>query len=132
MRASVNAERAELPLTGVIYAPIERQYQGLSRGIRPGDWTALLAFARASVHACASRRALASRRSPALLRDAARRMTDVDLDTAWRAALRGDDATMLARVTPHVDPRPRKRKQTGSPWRMSGWLSRRATMPQDE
>lgn len=62
-----------------------------------------------------------------VLRDAARRMTDVDLDVAWRAALRGDRAVVDARVLPHVDARVLKRTPKGSPWRMSGWLSKRST-----
>jgi hypothetical protein len=69
----------------------------------------------------------APRLNARVLRDAARRMSDVDLDVAWRAALRGDHAVVDARVLPHADVRKRKRTPKGSPWRASGWLSRRTT-----
>jgi len=122
MRLEHRADCAELPLIELMYARI----QARARTLSPAD---LLAQAQLHVGACESRRALTGSRSrsrsTALLADAARRMTDVDLDAAWRAALRRDDATMLDRVTPHVDPRKRKRPRKGSPWRMSGWLSRR-------
>jgi len=118
MRLEHRADCAELPLIELIYARV----QAHARTLSPAD---LLAQAQLYVGACEARRALTGSRSTALLADAARRMTDVDLDAAWRAALRRDDATMLDRVTPHVDPRKRKRPRKGSPWRMSGWLSKR-------
>ena len=118
MRLEHTSDRAELPLIELMYATVRERLGACSLDD-------LRAQAQLYVGASEARRALTGSRSTALMTDAARRMTDVDLDTAWRAALRGDDATMLARVTPHVDPRKRKRPRKGSPWRMSGWLSRR-------
>jgi hypothetical protein len=51
------------------------------------------------------------------------RMHGDDLDAAWRAALRGDMNDALIKVadhvtTPAVEP-------TGTPWRLTGWLSRK-------
>ena len=119
MRLGYTSDRAELPLIELMYASVVLQRLGAC------SLDDLRAQAQLYVGACHARRALMGKRSTAHVAEAARRMTDVDLDTAWRAALRGDDATVLARVTPHVDPRPRKRTRKGSPWRMSGWLSRR-------
>jgi hypothetical protein len=118
MRLEHTSDCAELPLIELMYARVRTQEPRRSA-------EDLLALAWRSLGACEMRNALAGTRSTALLADAARRMTDVDLDAAWRAALRGDSRTMLDRVTPHVDARKRKRARKGSPWRMSGWLSRR-------
>jgi hypothetical protein len=119
MRLEHRTDCAELPLIELMYASVRERLGACSLDI-------LCAQSRLYVGASEARRALMGKRSTAHVAEAARRMTDVDLDTAWRAALRGDDATMLARVVPHVDPRKRKRARKGSPWRMSGWLSRRA------
>jgi hypothetical protein len=62
------------------------------------------------------------RRAPRSLAGAAARMDDVALDTAWRAALRGDSAVVEARVLPLVRPA-LKRARAGTPWRASGWLT---------
>lgn len=114
MQVSIDASpRAELPRIELIYARLRRQTSAQSL-------PSLLAQAHRAVRESAAARTLQRTTRP--LRDAARRMTDVDLDAAWRAALRGDDATLTARVVPHVDTRPRKRTSTVSPWRMSGWL----------
>jgi hypothetical protein len=67
------------------------------------------------------------RRSTSTLERACKHLSDVDLEVAWQAALRGDRATFDARVLPHVDPRPPKRAPEGTPWRESMGLSRRTT-----
>jgi hypothetical protein len=61
-------------------------------------------------------------RSQDLLRRAAVQMSDVDLDSAWRAALRGDSDVLHARLLPHVDTRTRKQPHRGSPWRRASCL----------
>jgi hypothetical protein len=62
-----------------------------------------------------------TRTSQDTLGRAAARMTDVDLDAAWRAALRGDTHVLVTRLANNVGS-PRKRARKGSPWRASGWL----------
>jgi hypothetical protein len=62
------------------------------------------------------------RRAQEVLRRAAVQMSDVDLDSAWQAALRGDSDVLHARLTPHVDTRSRKRTPKGSPWRRASCL----------
>lgn len=63
--------------------------------------------------------------SRAALRTAAANLPDVDLDTAWRCALRSDLPGIAIRMGHLLRlPRPRKAK-TGSPWRQTGWLFKR-------
>lgn len=57
------------------------------------------------------------------LRDAVMRMHGDDLDSAWNAALRGDVSLALRRVAVHV--REVRQERSGTPWRMTGWLTRR-------
>jgi len=112
---------------------LEQQY---ARFIKPvvvdlASWPAdVMAVAQDDEARLARRRHLDSARerlsrAPRSLAGAAARLTDVELDTAWRAALRGDSAVVEARVLPAVRPAP-KRARTGSPWRASGWLSTHA------
>lgn len=119
-----NVDCAVLPRTHVIVPSIESQYQDVLRSTRL-DVRDLLALAsRVTAHRDA-REILTQSRSTSLdaLKRAASRMHDVDLDSAWRAALRGDTQVLDARVLPHVTRRPR-RDAGGSPWRTSGWLTR--------
>lgn len=76
-------------------------------------------LARARIEEQARARVQANLRA---LRPAVARLTDVDLDSAWRAALRGDQAVLDARVLPQVRTGPVKRTPKGTPWRASGWL----------
>ena len=110
-RKQGNSDCAELPRTCLIDSSIEARF-------------AEILTTRAAHNLDVLRRPRINAR---VLRDATRRMSDVDLDVAWRAALRGDRAVVDARVLPHVDTRTIKRTPKGSPWRMSGWLSRRTT-----
>jgi len=61
-------------------------------------------------------------RRETMSRAVARMHTD-DLDAALTAALRGDLDAALARMADHVSTRVRER--VGTPWRMTGWLSKR-------
>jgi hypothetical protein len=110
-RKQGNSDCAELPRICLIDSSIEARF--------------------AEILSRRTKQNLAALRGPRInarvLREATRRMTDVDLDVAWRAALRGDSQVVEARVLPHVDVRALKRSPKGSPWRMSGWLSRRTT-----
>ncbi len=63
-----------------------------------------------------------ARRRETLTR-AASQMHPDDLDSALVAALRGDHDQALARMADHVSTRARER--SGTPWRMTGWLSKR-------
>lgn len=73
-----------------------------------------------------ARAILRTRQRTETLERAASSMGDVDLDAAWRAALRGDNAVTEARMLPHVMA-PLKPAPKGTPWRGSAWLTRRAT-----
>jgi len=115
------AKCRELPLTDVI------------GGSSPSTMEARYAAVRAATHELPHEFArpldlaqLPRRRAADALARAARQMTDVDLDVAWEAALRGDSALLHARIAPCVDLRPQRRTPEGSPWRTSGWLRRRA------
>lgn len=113
---------------------IEQAYVESVKPVVAGTFAGQLALAL--VQAKDDEARLARRRQLALARERLRsaprslvaavaRLDDVALDTAWRAALRGDSAVLEARVLPTVRaaaPRPRK----GSPWRAPGWLGRRA------
>jgi hypothetical protein len=120
---------AVLPLTRVIVPPIERQFLRVLRRTPSHDARVLLGNMLAGASRAQQRieageiLTRSTRRSKDALGRAVRRMTDVDLDTAWRAALRGDERVLDARVHPHVT-RPPKRGRSGSPWRTSRWLSR--------
>ncbi len=52
------------------------------------------------------------------------RMHHDDLDAAWRAALRGDVDAALQRISDHVSTQPQKHH--GTPWRLTGWLTRKS------
>lgn len=122
--------RTVFPLRSIIVPSIEERFaqvRACQRDVRMHDLLALASSeARRVTH---TRLLLTQSRSKAqkVLSDACRRMGDVDLDTAWRAALRGDSAVMHGRVLPHVQSPPMTCQRKGTPWRMSGWLSRRAT-----
>jgi putative alpha-1,2-mannosidase len=123
--------RTVFPLTTIIVPSIEARFarmRALQRAnVRMDDLLALAS--RETRRVTHTHLLLTQSRSKAqkVLSDACRRMGDVDLDTAWLAALRGDDAVMHERVLPHVQSPPMTRQHKGTPWRMSGWLSRRAT-----
>jgi hypothetical protein len=51
------------------------------------------------------------------------RMHGDDLDAAWRAALRGDMNDALIKVADHVTTP--AVEHVGTPWRLTGWLSRK-------
>ena len=121
--------RTVFPLRSIIVHSIEERFAHL-RARQSVSMDDLLALAsRETRRVTHTRLLLTQSRSKAqrALSDACRRMGDVDLDTAWRAALRGDDAVMHERVLPHVQAPMMTRQRKGTPWRMSGWLSRRAT-----
>lgn len=131
MNKQAATSRTVLPRTTIIVSSIEEMFAHLRarhpERVRMDDLLALASReARRVTH---TRLLLTQSRSKAqkALSDACRRMGDVDLDTAWRAALRGDDAVMHERVVPHVHAPSNTRTRKGTPWRMSGWLSRRAT-----
>lgn len=121
-------DRAELPLRCVISASIEDAFADL-RSRTPTDENAHVVLTNMLAGYSRARRRLdahAVLRTPrraAVLRRACAHMTDVDLDAAWRAALRGDLTTVDARVLPHVDPRKPALKRKGSPWRSSNWVT---------
>lgn len=137
MRTSIDARRrAELPRTCLIVSSIEDQFaqeqrarkQRASARMRPDALAlmhALLAEATRTRQHAKARTLMSGRKRTNTLQRAVTRMSAVDLDTAWRAALRGDDATLDARVLPHVTQAP-KRTPKGTPWRSSSWLSRRS------
>jgi hypothetical protein len=123
--------RTVFPLRSIIVPTIEERFAHMRarqrERVRMHDLLALASReARRVTH---TRLLLTQSRSKAqkVLSDACRRMCDVDLDTAWRAALRGDSSVMHERVLPHVQAPSLTRQHKGTPWRMSGWLSRRAT-----
>lgn len=131
---SVDAgNRAELPITHLIGGPIESAFaQVRMRRIASRDPLVImrellggLAAARSHAQMLACLRKPKHARTVSLER-AAQRMLDVDLDSAWRAALRGDEDVLHDRLAPHVTAPP-KRTPRGSPWRSSGWITRRAT-----
>lgn len=138
IRANIDGVyRAELPIRPLIVpgSSIESAFASTRRRMRPActrDAQVLMRdllaeWARDRSHALM----LACLRKPhqtrlVSLERAAQRMHDVDLDSAWRAALRGDEAVLRDRLAPHVTAPP-KRPPKGSPWRSSGWLTRRAT-----
>lgn len=132
--------RTVLPRTSLIVPSLAQQqgraiedaYAEVRRRARRGAVTDALAYTQALVTATTrerqgiqARELLRTRKRDEVLLRAVSRMNDVDLDSAWRAALRGDSDTLDARVLPHVTA-PRKRTPKGSPWRSSGWLSKRA------
>lgn len=102
------------------------QYRRGYRAFLPSDLNGTLFHLRLEASRARERRlahaVLNTQRRGKLLSRAVSHLTDVDLDSAWKAALRGDRDTVEARVLPHVDPRPSKRRRKGSPWRASGWL----------
>ena len=106
---------------------IERQYRRVREAtVDEGDareW--ILVQASRELQREEARRALTGSRRREALRTSVTRMTDDDLDTAWRAALRGDLDLALDRFSPHVRREVRRRKHKGTPWRQSGWLGKR-------
>lgn len=65
------------------------------------------------------------RRPRLVLSDAVARMHDVDLESAFTAALRGDLSVTYGRISGYVSERARATEKKGTPWRQSGWLSKR-------
>lgn len=123
------AHRAEHPLTHVIEGtPIEDAFATIRRQMSTrADTSALLAnmlagYSRAHQRLSA-RAVLRTYRRVDVLRRACSHLTDVELDTAWRAALRRDQVSVDRRVLPHVDARPRKPARKGSPWRAPNWIT---------
>jgi hypothetical protein len=57
------------------------------------------------------------------LERAVSRMHIDDLDAAWQMALRGDVGLVLQRIGDHVTQV--QQEVSGTPWRMTGWLTRR-------
>lgn len=125
-------EYAEHPLTHLIHCSLEREYERTrARFYAPTDALALMhALISEATRTHQRTRALdleqaSARKRTHTLERAVASMLPVDLDTAWRAALRGDDAVLSARITPHLR-RPRASEPQGTPWRRSGFASRRA------
>lgn len=132
---SIDARRrAELPRTCLIVSsPIEAAFAGVRTSMRSHArqdalalMHALLAEATRTRQHAKARTLMSGRKRTDTLQRAVTRMSAVDLDSAWRAALRGDAGVVDARVLPHVTQAP-KRMPKGSPWRSSSWLSRRST-----
>lgn len=130
----VVSDRAELPLTHVIDSSIEsafgqyrrrnRMRAGLDFLQRMHSMLHELAYDRARERALACLEANTHARKVSLER-AAQRMHDVDLDSAWKAALSGDTTVLHDRLAPVIQAPP-KPTPKGSPWRNSGWLTKRA------
>lgn len=118
---------AELPRTSIIVPFVHAHRRIRSKPVSAEQWMRdALAAASRDDQRMRARTLLDTRartRADVLSRAAAR-MSDVDLDSAWRAALRGDTRVLADRLTPHLTP-PRKRARSGSPWRSSGWLAKR-------
>lgn len=53
----------------------------------------------------------------------ASRMSGDDLDSAWKLALRGDVERALDRMAASMPTRLDRARESGSPWRKTGWLS---------
>jgi hypothetical protein len=105
---------------------IEQRYAEIRRAARRESLMTLWTRARRQEMHLVNVRALAtSNRATrrATLKRAVSRMHVDDLDVAFRAALRGDMTLALHRVAPSVT-RPVD-VPTGTPWRLSGFLSKR-------
>ena len=109
--------RAELPLIELMYSRLRKH---------PLTFQEALAHASVAAQRVRARTLLGKSRCWPRLARAVQRMSDVDLDSAWTAALRGDGLCVEDRVLPHVDVGSQARALKGSPWRLSGWLSKRA------
>lgn len=105
------SKRTELPRTSLIVPSIEARFAEILK-TRAAHNLSVLRGARINARTLA---------------DAARRMTDVDLDVAWRAALRGDGQVVEARLRPHVRAATPTRRAKGSPWRTTGYKAGSAT-----
>jgi hypothetical protein len=105
------SNRTELPRTCLIVPSIEARFAEIL-GKRTAHNSAVMALAR-------------PRTRVRTLAEAARRLTDVDLDVAWRAALRRDDDVVEARLAPHVRTLAPARSPKGSPWRKAGYKAGR-------
>lgn len=123
------AGRTVLPLTHLIVSSLEGAFAQVR--MRTRARRDALAQMQALVSETARTRAderartlLGQRRRGETLQRAASSMGDVDLDSAWRAALRGDEAVLHARMAPHVR-EPRRAPIKGTPWRGGAWLSKR-------
>lgn len=133
MRTSIDARRrAELPRTTLIVPSIEAAFAGVRTSMRSRTrpdalalMHALLAEATRTRQQAKARALMSGRTRTDALQRAVSRLSAVDLDSAWRAALRGDHVVLDARVLPHVARAP-KRMPKGTPWRSSGWLSGRS------
>lgn len=123
------ASRSEPPLTCIIFSSLEHAFaQARMRRRSESDalamMSALLSEAARERATARARAILRTRQRSETLERAVSSMGDVDLDAAWRAALRGDTLVTEARMLPHVQA-PLKPTPKGSPWRGSGWLSKR-------
>lgn len=123
------ASRSEHPLTCLIVSSLEGTFAQVR--MRTRDESDALAMMQALLSEAARERATArarailrTRQRSETLERAVASMGDVDLDAAWRAALRGDTLVTDARMLPHVQA-PLKPTPKGSPWRGSGWLGKR-------
>jgi hypothetical protein len=119
----------ELPRTSIIVSFDHAHRRICSKPVSAEQWLrdALAAASRDDQRMRARHLLTAEKRRRTredVLSRAAARMSDVDLDSAWRAALRGDTRVLTERLTPHLSP-PRKRVKAGSPWRSSGWIAKR-------
>lgn len=121
------ADRAELPRTSIIDGSIAGRFAEIAGREPRRDARGLLALASSACREIRARALLESSRRvrTRALERAAKRLTDVELETAWRAALRGDTATTSARILPHVATETPTRTHAGTPWRASGWLTKR-------
>jgi hypothetical protein len=133
-RKPVVRDRAELPGTYLIVSSLEERFAEILSTRAVENMEALLhsedrlAQRMRAQHHERGRALLRTRQGKDALAGAAKRLTDVDLDVAWQAALRGDRDVLEARVLPCLDVRPSRRTSTprASPWRASGWLRGRA------
>ena len=113
MPRKINLNRPELPRTDLIEACDAQS------ALIESNRAAQTETARALLNQAPRKRA-----SEAVAKAAAH-LTDAELDSAWRAALRGDQAVVEARILPHVDARSTRRRRATTPWRASGWLKKR-------
>lgn len=128
--SSIDAEnRTVVPLTYLIDCSLEAHFAQvrMRTHARRDALAQMQAMLSETARARADERArtlLSQRRRTETLQRTVSSMGDVDLDAAWRAALRGDSAVTEARMLPHVMA-PLKPTPKGTPWRGSAWLSKR-------
>ena len=111
---------------------IEAQYQRMRSTMPRGRMRAdvllstLLSEARRAQTRRANVASLTARKRTVRVRTLERavsRMHIDDLDAAWNAVLRGDLSLALQRIGDHVTQV--RQEHSGTPWRMTGWLTRR-------